>query len=736
MKMDELTNLGRRYTRYYAGRVARDLCEKKKVVPDFEVGTDRAAWTGPVNGREKIHVGLGLFTDFPDGTPICETEEDFHVWMRHISGHECGHQKYTTSRAFVKAQTNGYHGFVDYAVKQITGKPMRLVKDDDYDKAVALLAKQYNIHFNAQMLKHFIHFIANSIEDGRMERLVSNEKKGFKMDTRYCRALEWSHSPVDPKTVDLTDSRKKLMAVLNQVLSLSTTGLYQKGYMTHYANTALETEIRKLYPDIRAGVMARSCSKGMQHAENIMRDLYPLLLEACKLTDFEQMLSQFMQSLASALPGLLNDNEETSAGGRSEKEDAEAAEEDAQAASGNGDGDTEGEGGFNIFLDTEGKESSNSGSAKGTAGDEDQHGQNGDTDQENPSGDVNASNSEASAQNSATTSSAGGQSGSKGQSIQAGAGDDSEQVLQAMKDAAAAVKEQTETAEHSVTAQEALEAQKQETFDTSTAVSNAGSMEDICDDLHEFTREYELTYDLPLFIQQECDITRREYEKYFVSRRKPRRRNQKAGALDAHQLSRLVRGDTDVYTRPGNDNSFSGCIEILLDNSGSMSGEKKQFACEALARIEENLKGLVPLKIVAFDSGYMTNVEIIKNWNESRRKNCTWNYLVQSRDGGGTPTTEILSIAEREMLARTERHKLIILLTDENARCSGERLPSIIRDIRSKHINLCGIYFETRMTANDQQMFYDLFENKDAIACNASEISKELLPVIKRFTEL
>ena len=106
-----------------------------------------------------------------------------------------------------------------------------------------------------------------------------------------------------------------------------------------------------------------------------------------------------------------------------------------------------------------------------------------------------------------------------------------------------------------------------------------------------------------------------------------------------------------------------------------------RFACETLARIEENLKGLVPIKITAFDRSNKVNVEIIKNWNESFKNNCSWNFFVHSRAGGGTPTTEALQVAERELLARPEKHKLLILLTDESADCAGEGLYETIQHI-------------------------------------------------------
>lgn len=745
MDKNELLALGKRSCRYYAGRVARDLCVKKKVIPNFEIGEDEAAWTGPVNGREVIHIGLGLFDKYPDETEVCENSGDFHCEMRYLTGHECGHQKYTTMRAFGKCQDNGLHGFIEYAMKRATGKTMRFVKETDYYNAVRMLADKYNLHFNMQMLQNFVHFVANSIEDGRMERLVGNELWGFKEDAKICRAKRWMHSPIDD-SYELDNPKDFLIVVLNQILSLATMGIWQKGFSTNLAGTKVEDFVRTLIPEIKAGVLSRSCSRGMQHAENLITALYPLMYDAVQLSETEQALMEFFQMIAAqALPDFSSDGQNHSTYSGDEKQDAEASNEDQSSGSGTGSFCIfEGEGSESQSgqegQDENGSQKANgaassegdgSESGKSAEGEEKSSEEKGSGNQKNNTAESNDSESQSQTE---VTSQPGGRSGSKGQKASEAGDADVLMVQAAMEDAAKSAETQNEICENSIQMSDAIEAKTPETLDGSMAVDNAGPMDDICDDFNEFERAYELTEDLPLFIQQECDLTRREYEQYFRSRRKPKRRNQKAGGLDTHQLSRLLRGDTDVYVKPGMDNSFSGCIEVRLDRSGSMEGNKMLCACEALARIEEILKGLVPLKITAFDRYNNTDVEIIKNWTESRKKNCTWNFLHYHRSGGGTPTTEALLTAERELLARNEQHKLLILLTDENSDYCGDNLQEAIRKIRRDGIQLCAIYFEDHMDENAKRSFCDLFDNVDAIACNPSEINRELLPVIQRFT--
>lgn len=681
MDFDEIKSFGRKYESYYAGRVSRDLCVKLKKLPVFELGIDSEAWTGPVkNGNEIIHIGLGLLGKFPDGAQVCEKESDFHSAMRFLTGHEGGHQKYTTDRSFTAAVRNGYYGLVEYAVKAVTGRQMRLIKGSDFDAALDGLGKKYGVYVSRKAAKEMVHFLINAIEDGRMERCNMIEKPGFKDDVVLFRGRSWMHTPICD-IPDLTDPREHLCCVLNQILSLATMGVWQKGFLQYIAGTETESFIRSLKPEIDLAVTSRSCAKGMEHAGKVMVKLYPFLFEACKLNGIEQLLGEIFSGLRILVPDMDPEGKNPHSFSTTEKEDV-AREE------GGADGQQ-----ANIFS-PQGK----------TAG----------ADEAEKSGIPNSlfENQEPGPENICP-----------------------EQIAAAIAEAEVSAEMATASAIAVTAAVEAATGTVHVVEDNSLAADVVGKarIKDICSNFHEYMHSYKLDNDLPQFIQQGCGIIRRQYEQYFRSRKRPVRRNQKSGKIDTHQLSRLVRGDLDVYLSLAKDGSFSGCIEIFLDNSGSMAGLKKQSACSTLARIEEYLKGLIPLKICAFDySSGNVNVEIIKNWNEVQKKNCSWNFYKNGMDGGGTPTEQVLRIAMLEMLKRPEKHKMIMLLTDENT--SDDCLEAAIKDIRRKGIQLSAVYFDTNINQYQKDSFYKLFDNRDAVACEPAEIGIKLLPVIKRFT--
>lgn len=774
MENKELELLAKKYRNYYSGRIGRDLFLKMKRLPAFEIGSDDTAWTGKKGDIQVIHVGLGLFTEFADSTPVCADEMEWHSVMRFLTGHECGHQKYTTDRAFSSALRNGYHSFTEYAIQEVAGKPIRMVKESDYDAAYKLMVRN-GVRIDPDKVKETIHFIVNALEDGRMERKVMAEKPGFRADVIWFRGRSWMHTPV----VDFGqgDPYAALVQSMNQLLSLATTGVYQKGYMKNIAGSETDDFIRGIKDDILAAVTSKSCAKGMMLAERIMKSFYPLILNAFRSDSNDQAFSDLMKSSRIQLPDMDHKGKNPHSYSQTDKEDSQEenngngpigsnifsdkgkgeepgngrkASREGKGSQGNGkagDGNEKAQAGgaeSNNGAAGKGKgdgSSRKAGDAKGNASGNDSHpstGKAGNDGNDAVKGQAGSPDKEGEAAKGTPTpdTAGGGNNGSKGQEPEEGP-DDTAAILEAMRKA---VETASKASESTVTTMESVNrsmSQVQEREDTALAADAIGQdvIQEICKHYHEHLRQYELKDELPVQVFQECSLVRRQYEQYFRSRMKPTRKNQKSGKFDPHQLSRLVQGDLDVYRRLAKDGSFSGCIYILLDNSGSMQGRKKDWACNTLTRAEEYLKGLVPLKIVAFDSTSSVNVEIIKNWDEVKKQNCSWNYARYSRSGGGTPTKEVLNIAMLEIMKRSAKHKMIVLITDEHSGCSNDRLQPMIRQVRANGIQLCAIYIENGMNERNINSFRELFDNTDAVACEPSQIGKELLPVIQKFTQ-
>jgi len=755
-KAKESLAYGKKYRRYYERKVARDMCGLQNP-PYLEFGEDDAAWTAPVPNSKKrvIHIGLGGVAAYPDQSPMFETEADWHCQIRYLIGHEEGHNEYTTDRAWTMVQENSFRHFVLYAAEQLTGSKPRLVKHEDYKKMLEYLEAQYQYACNVRMLQSFIHFVANSIEDGRIERRKAAKNPGFKQDQRFCRAQTWIHSPIT-EPIDVTDARMRLITDLNQILSLATTGLWQKGYMQFVAGTVCEQDVRQVLPDIEFGATTRSCAKGMAAAQRIIEAMFPLFFEACRKTDFEQAFEEFLKQVLAALPDL-GDKSQYSA---DEKGDAEAEQEGSNGAQ-LGDNSLESPITFNIFKEADEDEEQNgtgnggtgggqesdqngSGSSSGSANESDGN-QDGKDQSQNGSGKENAGEEKESGSQNGSNSSKKNSSnqpsqnervgGAAGSNYGSGSGAEAK-IMDTLKESQDRNEDAAKEAEAASAADERRqEAERKEPSATDDSLtSDTVDISEIVDenDFHEEIFDRNLAEELPVVIEDQCRIARNMYEEYFKGRRKPVKRHQRTGKLDTHALVRAAMHDIDLFKQPGEDDSFSGCIDVLIDRSGSMCGFKIGEAMEFGARLEQIFKGLVPLKISTFNGGYGIETVIIKNWNDDIPKNACWGYRIHGDVGGGTPTEEMLQIAQKELEARSEKHKLLILLTDE---CGNHEIQKIIRDIRKDGITFCACYIEEGISDASKEAFLDMCDNRDAFAVEPDKLTESLLPVVKHFTQ-
>ena len=253
------------------------------------------------------------------------------------------------------------------------------------------------------------------------------------------------------------------------------------------------------------------------------------------------------------------------------------------------------------------------------------------------------------------------------------------------------------------------------------------------DSFEEFMRKYKVTDNLPPDLARRAAVLRRKNEMYFKSLSTPNVRFLDSGAIDPSRIFGLSFGDTEVFRKIGRDKKFDGCIYMLVDNSGSMRGGKRTEACKAAAVAEESFKGLIPLKIVAFDEDGKIFHEVIKGWNEQFPKNCSWNFCLHGRQGSGNEDGYDIQIAVKELLQRPEKRKLLIVLSD-GAPGDTDLVKSSVSAARKKGVKVCGIYFEEGEVSDcGTKEFRDMYE-RDYICCSADKIDENLSRILKDFS--
>lgn len=261
---------------------------------------------------------------------------------------------------------------------------------------------------------------------------------------------------------------------------------------------------------------------------------------------------------------------------------------------------------------------------------------------------------------------------------------------------------------------------------------------DICPKFIELRRRYELDQKLPADLKSRAKFLRRDTERYFSRFNVPDQRFLREGILDSDALVRLAMKDTRVFMRKGRSNKINCCYYILLDNSGSTGGKhgaKRMAECQAAAIQEEAYKGIIPMKIVAYDDYYGCVVhEVIKDWEENTAENCCYNFGNYGRDGFGNKDYFDIAIATRELMSRKERNRMLVVLSDgapgDNEEIEATR--KAIEAARKKGIKVVGIYFEEGEVqyADDFVYMYQF----DYITCAMNELESHLTKVIRKFS--
>ena len=89
-------------------------------------------------------------------------------------------------------------------------------------------------------------------------------------------------------------------------------------------------------------------------------------------------------------------------------------------------------------------------------------------------------------------------------------------------------------------------------------------------------------------------------------------------------------------------------------------------------------------------------------------------------------------VAQRELLARPEEKKLLIVLSD-GAPADINATKQAIENTRKKGIKVYGIYFEEGQIGRDANTFKHMYE-KDYVCCQLSEVDEKLTKLMIQFS--
>lgn len=780
LTMDEKQAWKQRYFRYMDSFMKMCLADLPDArMPRLEFGEDDEVYTNNVI----IHIGLNRIE--------AENEEEMISTVSYMLGHEIQHIRSTTEKAWKWGLEGGLRTVCEELSIKIEGRPRRFIKPRDYDNFIQDLNKM-GYKLSPRALQQFVHFIMNSLEDGRIERIRSIKRPGFYNFMVLYRGREWEKYPVQGTSLDSMDAREKLSTILNQVLTLSTMSIYQKEFTLHYAGTDLETKARGLMPHIARGISSSDCRHCMKEGIEICRKLAYDIAEASKLTPLEELISKLIEQFSEKQEynGKSNDEETESNQGKSPFGQSDIVielddEEFDKLAENAEESDDKTGSGMRVIIkrknpkaDDSKSDSRSSGSSEEASGNETGNGKDVSDDTKSTvkpgeNAEANDSDQGISADNQLNNSNQSSEKNSskpmtddkqKDSSVnehdistpnegegdmtgQSGSSCDNagmeEKIKEAMKEAAEKAAGEVETA------QSGTASTRKQVVDKVSDNSEAPDVQSVAGSYKEpvtFTevkREYEVDEQMPFELQGKAVVFKRKIQKLFKNQESPCVRGQKSGRIKATDIYKLAINEMDFFARNGRTAEFDGCAYFLADNSGSMGygkGSKRYHCCNALSVIEDGFSKVMPLKIVAFDAQNDTFVthEVIKNWGERNSNSFSYNFMKKGRSGGGNKDGFSIRVATKELLSRSEKKKILIVLSDGSPSCYSSYVEGTkdvndaVKKARASGIEVVGIYFSSQHDAEEEDIFRKMYE-KNYVITEPEMIGEELARLMKRF---
>lgn len=134
---------------------------------------------------------------------------------------------------------------------------------------------------------------------------------------------------------------------------------------------------------------------------------------------------------------------------------------------------------------------------------------------------------------------------------------------------------------------------------------------------------------------------------------------EKSGKLNTNKLVSMKTGNTNIFTRRGTVTSDKACLCLLIDESGSMSqNRRKEATREAAVLMNEAVRHLANFQLFIYGFGDEDITIYAENGREDR-----W-ALGSTKAKGGTPTAEGMRIAAARIRRVTQDACLMIILTD------------------------------------------------------------------------
>lgn len=184
-------------------------------------------------------------------------------------------------------------------------------------------------------------------------------------------------------------------------------------------------------------------------------------------------------------------------------------------------------------------------------------------------------------------------------------------------------------------------------------------------------------------------------------------RGMPSGKLNTNKFAAFRCGNKNIFTKSGTTKTTGACVCVLIDESGSMSGQREQKAREAAILINEAIKRIH--NVTYFCYGFTT--ELIHVFAEPGHKN---RWALSATDSiSGTPTGEAMNICAERIRRMTQDPCIMLVLTDGYPD-SASKVVSAVQELKRNRFHPIGVgilceavsnLFDEYVVINDLQSF-------------------------------
>lgn len=692
-----------------------------------------------------LNIGGDSFTDgntITVGLPeifIKSSYEEIFTALRALTGHECQHINSSNFDAYRRYQEE----LVDYFLKKYSKFPSY-----SFRNYILKIAKAFG----------------NGTEDGRIEKILGSRFPGYVKYLKFLNGAIWKCYPVRGVS--------ELEDFLTSVVRFAATGLNPKDFSKFYKGSNLEKNLNKIKPLILRGIDAPTCQRCFDICKEMIWEVEDYLISLLEnlTNEDEEFLANMSTNpeFTTSEEREYNTNPSVSIHFKPPKEEQnqekpsneQSSEKDNNDEKGQ-EKDSSGKGHSEESLKEEKKENANS--STGSKENNEKESEEFDEKQINDGAGNEKSNGEEeneeksnndeedSQQEISDSSSSNNQSDDmKQENLLSEENEDSsieeaisEELKELIKEVAKEVKEKIEEKSKKKGKKEKNEEEYKLTDEDMLELEN--QYKNDCYNRFVEKRGLPLCRQLPVELKREGARFRKEIERILRNKEAYTLRGQRKGILDVNSLYKLQAKDFHVFMKKGAPVQSDYVFYLLEDGSGSMLDYDKDIQSKhALSIMEEGLKGIVPFKIATFTVEWWTENavvhHVVKDFNENNTHyNYSFNALKYRRAEGGNKDGYSIRVATKELLKRPEKDKVLIILSDglpEDYKGGMRRgivdVKQAVKEARKAGILVVAIMFGTEEFRNANMEVYRYMYEKNIISCDPSNITNQLIRMLKK----